>query len=106
MPRPRVDSALLALTRRGTGPPVTPRTAQLIRDTFAHRRKAIPKSLELAARRREQEALDAGEPVPRPRPAEIRHVAREALRRLGMPEDRAGGDAAAGDASALAERLQ
>jgi hypothetical protein len=25
--------------------------------------------------------------VPRPRPAEIRHEAREALRRLGMPED-------------------
>jgi len=88
VPRPRVESALLALTRRkGPGAQITPRTAQLIRDTFSHRRKTIPKALELAARRREQEALDKGEPVPRPRPAEIRHSAKEALRRLGMPED-------------------
>jgi 16S rRNA (adenine1518-N6/adenine1519-N6)-dimethyltransferase len=85
-PRPRVESALLALSRRGSDVP-TPRDAELIRDCFAHRRKTIPKSLELAARRREQEALDAGEPVPRPRPAELRHDAREGLRRLGMPED-------------------
>jgi 16S rRNA (adenine1518-N6/adenine1519-N6)-dimethyltransferase len=87
-PRPRVESALLALTRRsGSGSRPTIREAQLIRDTFAHRRKTIPRSLELAARRREQEALDAGEPVPRPRPAELRHAAREELRRLGMPDD-------------------
>jgi 16S rRNA (adenine1518-N6/adenine1519-N6)-dimethyltransferase len=87
-PRPRVESALLALTRRG-GDDATPtrREAELIRDTFAHRRKTIPRSLELAAKRREQEALDAGEPVPRPRPAELRHSAREELRRLGMPDD-------------------
>jgi 16S rRNA (adenine1518-N6/adenine1519-N6)-dimethyltransferase len=87
-PRPRVDSALLALTRRsaGDGPPSV-RESELIRDSFAHRRKTIPRSLELAARRREQEALDAGAPVPRPRPAELRHAAREELRRLGMPDD-------------------
>lgn len=89
-PRPRVESALLALTRRGgagaeEGP--TAREAQLIRDSFAHRRKTIPRSLELAARRREQEALDRGEEAPRPRPAELRHAAREQLRRLGMPDD-------------------
>jgi 16S rRNA (adenine1518-N6/adenine1519-N6)-dimethyltransferase len=86
-PRPRVESALLALTRRGGGDGPSVREAQLIRDCFSHRRKTIPKSLELAARRREQEALDAGEPVPRPRPAELRHSAREELRRLGMPDD-------------------
>lgn len=87
-PRPRVESALLALTRRGgaeQGPTVS--EAQLIRDSFAHRRKTIPRSLELAGRRREREALDAGAPVPRPRPAELRHRAREELRRLGMPDD-------------------
>lgn len=85
VPRPRVDSALLSLTRRGPG--VEDRIRELIRDSFAHRRKAIPKSLELAARRREREALDAGRPVARPRPAEIRHRAREALREIGFPED-------------------
>ncbi len=86
VPRPRVSSALLALRRR-PGVELDPRSAELIRDCFAHRRKTIPRSLELAARRREREALDAGEPVPRPRPGELRHAAQEALRRLGMPED-------------------
>jgi 16S rRNA (adenine1518-N6/adenine1519-N6)-dimethyltransferase len=85
VPRPRVDSALLALSRRGPG--LEARTRELVRDTFAHRRKAIPRSLELAARRREGEARDGGRPLPRPRPAEIRHRAREALRDLGLPED-------------------
>ncbi len=85
VPRPRVDSALLALRRRGPAP--SGRSIELIRDSFAHRRKTIPKSLELAASRREEEALAAGEPVPRPRPAEIRHNAREALRAIGMPQD-------------------
>ncbi|HKJ36995.1 MAG TPA: 16S rRNA (adenine(1518)-N(6)/adenine(1519)-N(6))-dimethyltransferase RsmA, partial [Solirubrobacterales bacterium] len=84
-PRPRVDSAVLALRRRGPG--LQPRIAELIRDCFAHRRKTIPRSLELSARRRETAALEAGRPVPRPRPAEIRHEARQILRRLGMPED-------------------
>lgn len=85
VPRPRVDSAVLALTRRGPAP--SRPTVQLIRDCFAHRRKAIPRSLELAAKRREAEALDAGQPVPRPRPGELRHRARESLRAIGMPED-------------------
>jgi 16S rRNA (adenine1518-N6/adenine1519-N6)-dimethyltransferase len=84
-PRPRVDSAVLALRRRGPAP--SPRVAQLIRDSFAHRRKAIPRSLELVAERREEEALEAGKPVPRPRPGELRHLAREGLRAVGMPED-------------------
>ena len=58
-PRPRVDSAVLALRRRGTRRiPAT--TAQLIRDSFAHRRKALPKSMELAVKRREAEAEKLG----------------------------------------------
>lgn len=45
-PRPRVDSALLGLRRIGTAPD---REAwQLIRDAFAHRRKSLARSLELA----------------------------------------------------------
>jgi 16S rRNA (adenine1518-N6/adenine1519-N6)-dimethyltransferase len=37
-PRPRVESAVLALRRRGPAPP--PAAARLIRDAFAHRRQA------------------------------------------------------------------
>ena len=84
-PRPRVDSAVLALRRRSEAPPEAIRN--LIRDSFAHRRKALPRSLELAAKRREAEAEKAGEPPPRPRSSELRHRCREALRALGLPVD-------------------
>lgn len=84
-PRPRVESAVLALRRRA---PAAPEPVwQLIRDAFAHRRKALPRSLEDAARRREKEAERAGLPAPRPRSAEVRHHAREALGALGLPVD-------------------
>ena len=84
-PRPRVDSAVLALVRR-PGRSLTDREAETIRDSFAHRRKALPKSLELAVRRREGEAERQGLPAPRPRSGEIRHLSREALGSLGLPE--------------------
>jgi 16S rRNA (adenine1518-N6/adenine1519-N6)-dimethyltransferase len=45
-PRPRVDSALLRLTRRG--PSAAPAVAGLVRGAFAHRRKPMASSLELA----------------------------------------------------------
>ena len=44
-PRPRVDSALLRLRRRGPAP--DPAAWQLIRDAFAHRRKSLARSVEL-----------------------------------------------------------
>ena len=84
-PRPRVESAVLSLRRRGPAPEESVRTR--IRDCFAHRRKTLPRSLELAAKRREQEAERAGLPAPRPRSSEVRHAAREALGRLGLPAD-------------------
>src|SRR5690349_7687468 len=84
-PRPRVESAVLALRRRSEAPPEAVRN--LIRDAFAHRRKALPKSLELAAKRREAEAERAGLPAPRPRSAQVRHACREALGKLGLPID-------------------
>lgn len=84
-PRPRVESAMLALRRRAAAPPEPVR--QLIRDAFAHRRKALPRSLELAAKRREAEAERAGSPPPRPRSGEVRHRCREALTSLGLPVD-------------------
>jgi 16S rRNA (adenine1518-N6/adenine1519-N6)-dimethyltransferase len=43
-PRPRVDSAILALRR--TGPGADPATRELVRAAFAHRRKALARSLE------------------------------------------------------------
>jgi 16S rRNA (adenine1518-N6/adenine1519-N6)-dimethyltransferase len=84
-PRPRVDSAVLSLRRRALAPPEPIRN--LIRDAFAHRRKALPKSLELAAARREGEAERAGLPAPRPRSREVRHACREALGSLGLPAE-------------------
>ncbi|MEO7196947.1 MAG: 16S rRNA (adenine(1518)-N(6)/adenine(1519)-N(6))-dimethyltransferase RsmA [Solirubrobacterales bacterium] len=84
-PRPRVDSAVLALRRRAQAPPEPIRN--LIRDAFSHRRKALPKSLELAARRREADAERAGLPAPRPRSSEVRHACREALKALGLPAE-------------------
>jgi 16S rRNA (adenine1518-N6/adenine1519-N6)-dimethyltransferase len=46
VPRPRVGSALLRLRRKGPG--ASPDLAALVRLAFAHRRKALPRSLELA----------------------------------------------------------
>jgi 16S rRNA (adenine1518-N6/adenine1519-N6)-dimethyltransferase len=43
-PRPRVDSAILALRRIGPGP--DPPTRELVRAAFAHRRKALARSVE------------------------------------------------------------
>ena len=45
-PRPRVESALLRLRRRGPAAP--PAVRELVRDGFAHRRKSLARSLELA----------------------------------------------------------
>lgn len=64
-PRPRVESAILALRR--TGPGADAATRDLVRAAFAHRRKTLPRSLEHA------------------RPGSLA-PAREALRDLGLPE--------------------
>jgi 16S rRNA (adenine1518-N6/adenine1519-N6)-dimethyltransferase len=65
-PRPRVDSAVLRLMRRAPAPDET--VATLVRSAFAHRRKPLAGSIELA-----------GGPG--------REATREALRRLGLRED-------------------
>lgn len=65
-PRPRVDSALIGLRRLRAA--ASPDVVALVRDAFAHRRKSLARSLELA------------------RPG-TRDAAREALSRLGLPED-------------------
>ena len=47
-PRPNVDSALVAFKRRGGLPAEYARLKQLVGAAFAHRRKQLPNSLELA----------------------------------------------------------
>jgi 16S rRNA (adenine1518-N6/adenine1519-N6)-dimethyltransferase len=84
VPRPRVGSALLELRR--TGPSPAAPVARLVRAAFAHRRKALPRSLELAR----PGALDA---------------ARTALERIGQPADARAEALSPRDFERLAEEL-
>jgi 16S rRNA (adenine1518-N6/adenine1519-N6)-dimethyltransferase len=63
-PRPRVESALLRLRRRGPAAP--PAVHQLVREGFAHRRKSLARSLELAHPGRLEPARRALEAIGRP----------------------------------------
>jgi len=83
-PRPRVGSALLRLTRRGPG--ASPEVATLVRQAFAHRRKSLARSLELA------------------RPG-VLAAAREALVEVGKPADARAEALAPAEFEALAARL-
>ena len=71
-PVPNVDSVLVRLDR--TGPAATPRVRQLVGAAFAHRRKALPRSLDLAPA---FGGVDRG----------VRDRARAALVELGHPAD-------------------
>jgi 16S rRNA (adenine1518-N6/adenine1519-N6)-dimethyltransferase len=84
-PRPRVDSALLRLTRRAAA--ASPAVAAFVRDAFAHRRKPIASSLELA-----------GGPS--------RAAVREALGAVGLDGDVRAEALEPGDFVRLAERLE
>jgi 16S rRNA (adenine1518-N6/adenine1519-N6)-dimethyltransferase len=68
-PVPNVDSVLVVLERRGAG--AAPAVRDLVQAAFAHRRKALPRSLALAW----------------PDKAGVRDRARGALREMGLPED-------------------
>ncbi|HEY7256043.1 MAG TPA: 16S rRNA (adenine(1518)-N(6)/adenine(1519)-N(6))-dimethyltransferase RsmA [Solirubrobacterales bacterium] len=83
-PRPRVESAILGLRR--TGPGADPETRTLVRAAFAHRRKALPRSLEHV------------------RPG-MREVAREALAELGLPPESRAEALRPEDFAALAAKL-
>jgi 16S rRNA (adenine1518-N6/adenine1519-N6)-dimethyltransferase len=84
-PRPRVDSALVRLTRLGPG--ASPPVARLVREAFAHRRKTLAGSIELAGGHK-------------------RGAVREALRALGLSEDARAEALAPRDFVRLAERLE
>jgi 16S rRNA (adenine1518-N6/adenine1519-N6)-dimethyltransferase len=84
-PRPRVDSAILRLRR--TGPAADTATRELIRAAFAHRRKALARSLEHA------------------RPGSLA-PARAALAELGLPEDARAERLSPDNFAALSAKLQ
>ena len=83
-PRPRVDSAVLRLER--IAPAARPEVRRLVRDAFAHRRKALARSLELA------------------RPGS-QAAAREALAELGFSPAARAEQLGPQDFARLAERL-
>jgi 16S rRNA (adenine1518-N6/adenine1519-N6)-dimethyltransferase len=83
-PRPRVESAILAMRR--TAPGASAATRELVRAAFAHRRKALARSLEHA------------------RPGSL-GAARAALRELGLPEDARAEALSPEQFAALAESL-
>jgi 16S rRNA (adenine1518-N6/adenine1519-N6)-dimethyltransferase len=87
-PRPRVDSAILQLRR--TGPGADAPTRELVRAAFAHRRKTLARSLEIAGLRG----------VPKPRAA-----ARAALEQLGFPDTARAEQLAPSDFAALSAIL-
>jgi 16S rRNA (adenine1518-N6/adenine1519-N6)-dimethyltransferase len=84
-PRPRVESAILALRR--TGPGADAATRELVRAAFAHRRKALPRSLEHV------------------RPGSLA-AAREALAELGLARNARAETLAPEEFAALAAKLE
>jgi 16S rRNA (adenine1518-N6/adenine1519-N6)-dimethyltransferase len=84
-PRPRVDSAILALRR--TGPGADAATRELVRAAFAHRRKALARSVEHV------------------RPGSLAAV-RTALEELGLPADARAEALSPDDFAALSAKLR
>jgi 16S rRNA (adenine1518-N6/adenine1519-N6)-dimethyltransferase len=84
-PRPRVESAILALRRTGPGADVA--TRDLVRAAFAHRRKALARSLEHV------------------RPGAL-NSARTALKDLGLPVDARAEALSPEDFAALSAKLR
>jgi 16S rRNA (adenine1518-N6/adenine1519-N6)-dimethyltransferase len=108
-PVPNVDSVLVLLERTGPAPPEGLRT--LVHGAFAHRRKALARSLQLAGTapaRRDRDDARAGA-VERAEAAAgppSRERLRAALAALGHPEDARAERLAPGDFRALWERVQ
>lgn len=82
-PEPNVDSVLVGLRR--TGPAAPPALRALMRAAFAHRRKALAKSVSIAAPGDPE--LAGGGRSPGEGGALSRERVRKALRRMGLPED-------------------
>jgi 16S rRNA (adenine1518-N6/adenine1519-N6)-dimethyltransferase len=65
-PRPNVDSALVAFRRRGPLPDDWPRVKRVVEASFAHRRKTLPNSLQLAGLAERERAAEALAAIGRP----------------------------------------
>ncbi len=79
-PRPNVDSAIVKMTR--IGPWTGEKLRLLIAASFAHRRKALPRSLSTAAESNPELCKTFGST-----PAKIREAALRALVEIGEPEN-------------------
>ncbi len=79
-PQPNVDSALLKLNR--TGPPLSERLRQFVRASFAHRRKALPRSIGTVA----ESDRTLGD-IFKLTPKELRLAAQRALVEIGEPDN-------------------
>jgi 16S rRNA (adenine1518-N6/adenine1519-N6)-dimethyltransferase len=86
-PVPNVDSVLVGMQR--TGPAAAPPVRALVHDAFAHRRKALARSLALSRRAT----------------PDIRERARQALMEMGHPADERAERLSPGEFAELAERL-
>jgi 16S rRNA (adenine1518-N6/adenine1519-N6)-dimethyltransferase len=58
-PRPNVDSSLVAFRRRGPVPEPWPQIKRVVEASFAHRRKTLPNSLQLAGLAERERAVAA-----------------------------------------------
>lgn len=79
-PRPRVKSALLRMERRGPAAP--PELHALVREGFAHRRKSLARSLELASPGRLQAVRSALESIGLPPGARAQELSPEKFEAL------------------------
>ena len=80
VPRPRVESALLRLSRKGPGAPEE--LAALVRLAFAHRRKSLARSLELGRAGSLQSARSALELIGKPADARAESLLPEEFARF------------------------
>ncbi len=97
-PRPRVDSALIRLRRHS---PVAPApTRWLISAAFSHRRKSLPRSVELAA-----QAVPPTLQWPELTPRDLRDRSKDALDELGHPVATRAEALAPAEFAALAEHV-
>jgi 16S rRNA (adenine1518-N6/adenine1519-N6)-dimethyltransferase len=84
-PVPNVDSVLVVLRRSGDAPP--PELRSLVHGAFAHRRKTLARSLELAAKEQRRRDSAAKSSQSHPGDKALGDRARVALGELGLPED-------------------
>jgi 16S rRNA (adenine1518-N6/adenine1519-N6)-dimethyltransferase len=86
-PVPNVDSVLVVLERRSGVPPPSPALRALVHGAFAHRRKALARSLDTSAK--EPRWRDGAPPSLRHDAGDgaLRDRARAALAQIGLPQD-------------------